>query len=159
MGDLPPAKYNPGASVKNSLIASGSIVNGTVENSVLFKKVFVGNNCVIKNSIILNEVYLGDNTYIENCIIESRNTIRANTKYVGEDGIKLVIENEETGDYYEGFVNEENQPHGFGKMLYASGDMYEGYFENGIKQGTGTMTFNTACIYIGEWNEDQKGSG
>ena len=40
--DLPPAKYNPGACVKNSLIASGCIVNGTVENSVLFKKVFVG---------------------------------------------------------------------------------------------------------------------
>lgn len=39
---------------------------------VLFKKVFVGNNCVIKNSIILNDVYLGDNTHIENCIIESR---------------------------------------------------------------------------------------
>lgn len=72
----------------------------------------------------------------------------------------LVIENEETGDYYEGFVNEENQPHGFGKMLYACGDMYEGYFENGAKQGTGTMIFNTACIYIGEWNEDQmEGSG
>ena len=62
--DLPPAKYNPGAVVKNSLVASGSIINGTVENSVLFKKVFVGNNCVIKNSIILNDVYLGDNTYL-----------------------------------------------------------------------------------------------
>ena len=61
---LPPAKYNPGAVVKNSLVASGSIINGTVENSILFKKTFVGNNCVIKNSIILNDVYLGDNTYI-----------------------------------------------------------------------------------------------
>ena len=65
VSDLPPAKYNPGAVVKNSLVASGSIVNGTVENSILFKKTFVGNNCVIKNSIILNDVYLGDNTYIE----------------------------------------------------------------------------------------------
>ena len=48
--DLPPAKYNPGAQVKNSLVASGCIINGTVENSVLFKDVFVGNNCVIKNT-------------------------------------------------------------------------------------------------------------
>ena len=46
-----------------------------MENSVLFKKVFVGENCVIKNSIILNDVYLGDNTHIENCIVESRDTI------------------------------------------------------------------------------------
>lgn len=95
VSDLPPAKYNPGAVVKNSLVGSGSIINGTVENSILFKKVFVGNNCVIKNSIILNDVYLGDNTYIENCIVESRDTIRANTRYIGENGIKIVVEKNE----------------------------------------------------------------
>lgn len=95
VSDLPPAKYNPGATVKNSLVASGCIINGTVENSVIFKKVFVGNNCVIKNSIILNDVYLGDNTYIENCIVESRDTIRANTRHVGENGVKVVVEKSE----------------------------------------------------------------
>ena len=93
--DLPPAKYNPGADVKNSLVSSGCIINGAVENSILFKKVFVGNNCVIKNSIILNEVYIGDNTYIENCIVESRDTIRANSRYVGEHGVKIVVEKNE----------------------------------------------------------------
>lgn len=95
VSDLPPAKYNPGSEVKNSLVSSGSIVNGYVENSILFKKVFVGENCVIKNSIILNDVYLGDNTHIENCIVESRDTIRANSYHIGEDGIKIVIEKNE----------------------------------------------------------------
>jgi glucose-1-phosphate adenylyltransferase len=91
--DLPPAKYNGDAVVKNSLIASGSIINGTVEDSILFKKVYVGNNCVIKNSIILNDVHIGDNSYIENCIIESRDTLRANTVRTGEpDQIKVVVE-------------------------------------------------------------------
>ena len=93
--DLPPAKYNVGVSVKNSLVASGSIINGTVEDSVIFKKVFVGNNCTIKNSIILNDVYIGDNTYIENCIVEARGTIRANSSHKGEDGIKIVVEKNE----------------------------------------------------------------
>ena len=94
--DLPPVKYNAGSSVKNSLVSSGCIINGEVEDSILFKKVFVGNNCVIKNSIVLNDVYIGDNTYIENCIVESRDTIRANTKYVGENGeIKIVVEKNE----------------------------------------------------------------
>ncbi len=91
--DLPPAKYNRGAYVKNSLISSGCIVNGSVENSVLFKEVFVGNNSVIKNSIVLNDVYIGDNVYIENCIVESRDTIRANSTHVGENGnIEILIE-------------------------------------------------------------------
>ncbi len=93
--DLPPAKYNVGATIKDSLISSGCIVNGTVEHSLIFKKSYIGNNCVIKNSIILNDVYIGDNTYIENCIVESRDTIRANSRFVGEDGIKIVIEKNE----------------------------------------------------------------
>lgn len=93
--DLAPAKYNSGADVHGSLISSGCIVNGKVENSLLFKKVFVGKNCVIKNSIILNDVYIGDNTHIENCIVESRGTLNANTYYSGGDGIKIVVENNE----------------------------------------------------------------
>lgn len=91
--DLPPAKYNDGAVVNNSLIASGCIINGTVENSVLFKKVYVGDNCIIRNSIILNDVHIGDNSVIENCIVESRDTLRANTVYQGTpDEIKIVSE-------------------------------------------------------------------
>ena len=90
--DLPPAKYNPGSVVKNSLVSSGCIVNGNLENSVVFKKAYIGNNCTIKNSIILNDVYIGDNTYIENCIVESHGTIRANSNLVGDNGIKIVIE-------------------------------------------------------------------
>ena len=90
--DLPPAKYNPGSQVRNSLIASGCIINGAVEDSVLFKQVFVGKNCLIKNCVILDDVYIGDNTHIENCIIESRGTINPNTSYVGSDEIKIVSE-------------------------------------------------------------------
>ena len=93
--DLPPAKYNVGAQIKNSLISSGCIINGVVEDSVVFKKSYIGNNCYIKNSIILNDVYIGDNTHIENCIVESRDTIRANSYYVGENEIKIVIERDD----------------------------------------------------------------
>ena len=90
--DLPPAKYNVGSKVCNSLISSGCIVNGTVENSVVFKKSFIGNNCVIKNSIILNDVYIGDNAHIENCIVESRGTIKANSTYIGEGEVRIIVE-------------------------------------------------------------------
>ena len=93
--DLPPAKYNYGSDVSNSLVSSGCIINSKVENSILFKKVFVGKNCVIKNSIILNDVYIGDNAHVENCIVESRCTLKANTYYCGENGIRVVSENNE----------------------------------------------------------------
>ncbi len=93
--DLPPAKYNAGARVRNSLVASGSIINSTVEDSVIFRKTFVGSNCYIKNSIILNDVYIGDDTHIENCIVESRGTIRAGSYYRGENGVQVVREQNE----------------------------------------------------------------
>lgn len=90
--DLPPAKYNMGSDVRNCLISSGCIINSHVDNSILFKKVFVGNNCSIRNSIILNDVYIGDNCTIENCIVESRDTIRPNSIFRGDQGIKVVFE-------------------------------------------------------------------
>lgn len=93
--DLPPAKYNVGSEVSNSLISSGCIINSKVENSILFKQVFVGKNCVIKNSIILNGAYIGDNTHVENCIVESNGTLMPNTYYCGDDGIKIVSEKNE----------------------------------------------------------------
>ena len=93
---MPPAKYNPGAEVKNSLVSSGCIINGRVENSVLFRKVFVGQNCVIRNCVILNDVYIGNDTVIENCIVESRDTLRANTSHIGTpEEVKIVIEKNE----------------------------------------------------------------
>lgn len=90
--DLPPAKYNVGSNVKNSLVGSGCIINSQVENSVLFKKVFVGNNSVIRNSIILNGAYIGDNVVVENCIVESNETLLSDTNYIGENEIKVISE-------------------------------------------------------------------
>ena len=78
--------------MKNSLVARGCIINGSVGNSVLFKDVYIGNNCIIKNSVILGEVYIGDNCHIENCIVESRDTICADSTYVGDGEIKIVVE-------------------------------------------------------------------
>ena len=93
VNDNPPAKYNPGASVKNSLVSGGCIINGKVENSVLFDNAYIGDGAVIKNSIILGDVYIGDNATVENCIIESRSTLENNSKYIGSpEEIKVVVE-------------------------------------------------------------------
>ena len=94
--DHPPAKYNPGSNVSNSIVSSGCIINGEVTDSILFKEAYIGNNCVIRNSIILNNVYIGDNTRIENCIVETNGTIRADSSYIGSpDAIKVVDEENE----------------------------------------------------------------
>ncbi|MBR4768192.1 MAG: glucose-1-phosphate adenylyltransferase subunit GlgD [Lachnospiraceae bacterium] len=91
--DFPPAKYNYGCYVRNALVASGTIINGTVENSIIFKKSYIGDGCVIRNSIILNDVYIGDRTVVENCIVESHNTLEKGCQYIGDpENIRIVIE-------------------------------------------------------------------
>ncbi len=92
VSDLPAVKYNPGSQVSNSLVSSGSIINGVVEDSLLFQKVFVGKGSVIRNSIILNDVHIGENVYIENCIVDSRETLPSNSVYKGEGEIRIVRE-------------------------------------------------------------------
>jgi glucose-1-phosphate adenylyltransferase len=93
--DEPPAKFNIGSVVKNSLSSSGCIINGEVYNSVLFRKVFVGKNTIIKNSIILNGTYIGDNCRIENCIVDSKSNIPDASEHIGtEKDIKVVVQKE-----------------------------------------------------------------
>lgn len=58
--DSAPAKYGIDASVKSSLIADGCIVEGTVENSVLFRGVKVGKGSVVKNCILMQDTEVGD---------------------------------------------------------------------------------------------------
>jgi len=72
------------------MVCNGCIINGQIEDSIVFKNTYIGNNCYIKNSLILNDVYIGDNSHIENCIVESRSNIFANSYFKGENEIKVV---------------------------------------------------------------------
>ncbi len=69
-----PTSYNNGAIVRNSLIADGCIIEGTVENSILFRGVKVGKNTHIKNSIIMQDTLTGENVYL-NCVITDKNVV------------------------------------------------------------------------------------
>lgn len=82
--DNPPAKFNSSARVSNSLIAGGSIINGSVADSVLFKKVYVGDRSVVKNCILLDDVYVGDDVVLENCIVDNKARISNGTHMVGD---------------------------------------------------------------------------
>ncbi|MBR2736213.1 MAG: glucose-1-phosphate adenylyltransferase subunit GlgD [Firmicutes bacterium] len=98
IGDRPPAKFNENTDVRNSLVAAGCIVNGTVHDSLLFKSAYVGNRSVVKDSIIMNDVYIQDDVYLENCIIESHSVIKSGSSYIGEEQIKVINEGK---DIYE----------------------------------------------------------
>lgn len=67
-----PTKYCDGAEVTNSLIADGCVIEGKVENSIVFRGVKVGHGTVVKNSILLQDTYTGSDVYL-NCVITDKN--------------------------------------------------------------------------------------
>ena len=69
-----PTKYESTATVKNSMIADGCQIEGTVENSIIFRGVHVGRGTVVKNSILLQDTYVGDNASL-NCVITDKNVV------------------------------------------------------------------------------------
>ncbi len=69
-----PTKYAAGASVKNSLVADGCVIEGAVENSILFRGVHVGKGTVVKNCILLQDTYVGANVTL-NCVISDKNVV------------------------------------------------------------------------------------
>lgn len=69
-----PTKYTSNASVKNSYIADGCVIDGTVENSIIFRGVKVGKGAVIRNSIILQDTYVGSDVSL-NCVITDKNVV------------------------------------------------------------------------------------
>ena len=70
--DNPPAKFAIGAKVKNSLIGDGCIIEGTVENSVLFRGVKVGKGAVVKNSILMQDTVIGSKCEVS-CVVSDKN--------------------------------------------------------------------------------------
>lgn len=80
--DLPPVKVGSDASIVTSLVSNGSVIEGTVINSVISPGVRVGKGSVVKDSIILNNVIIGNNVTIQKSIIDKKVVIGRDS-YIG----------------------------------------------------------------------------
>ena len=89
--DLPPQYIGKKANVKESLIADGCSVLGTVENTVLSHKVDVGEGSVITNSVIMPNVTIGKNVVIEKAMIAEGAVIKDNAVIKDDLGAISVI--------------------------------------------------------------------
>ena len=89
--DLPPQYIGKKANVKESLIADGCSVLGTVKNTVLSHKVDVGEGSVITNSVIMPNVTIGKNVVIEKAMIAEGAVIKDNAVIKDDLGAISVI--------------------------------------------------------------------
>jgi glucose-1-phosphate adenylyltransferase len=85
-----PAQYiAPTASVRSSILNEGCSVMGTVEHSVLFYGVRVGEGSVIRDSVIMPGAKIGDNCIIHRAII-GEGTMVADGSVVGDPDSKEI---------------------------------------------------------------------
>jgi len=68
--DEPPAKYNSGANVTNSLVGSGAILECAVHDSIIFRNVHIREHSTVTNSIIMEGTVIGQNCVIKYAIID-----------------------------------------------------------------------------------------
>lgn len=69
-----PTRYGTKADVKNSLIADGCVINGTVKNSIIFRGVTVEKGAVIENCILMQETFVGEDAILSN-VISDKNAV------------------------------------------------------------------------------------
>ncbi len=69
-----PAIYGLGSDVSNSLVADGCVIEGKVENSVLFRGVHIGKDTVVKNCVLMQNTYIGDDVQL-NCVVADKNVV------------------------------------------------------------------------------------
>ena len=69
-----PTHYAEGAKVSGSLVADGCVIEGTVENSILFRGVRVGRGAVVRNSILLQDTYVAEGASLH-CVITDKNVV------------------------------------------------------------------------------------
>lgn len=89
--DVAPAKYGIDCSVKNSLIADGCIIDGTVENSVLFRGVKIGKGAVVKNSIVMHGAIIEEKASFINAIADKSVTITKSRTITGSVDFPVYI--------------------------------------------------------------------
>lgn len=87
-----PTVHRTGAQVKNSLIADECVIEGTVENSVIFRGVHVGKGAVVRNSILFHGTRIADGASL-NCIVTDKNVfVSENVNLSGNDNMPFYVQ-------------------------------------------------------------------
>jgi len=89
----PPQYISSNATVNESLINEGCVIEGNVDHSVIFQGVHIGEDSTIKDSVVMPDAIIGKNVVIERVIIPENMVIPDNTEIRSEkDEIILVTD-------------------------------------------------------------------
>ena len=89
--DEAPTYYGEDAEVSDSLIADGSRIEGTVENSIIFRGCTIAKDAIVKDSIVLPNSRIGEGVELSYVVTDKGVTVRENRKMMGSATYPVAI--------------------------------------------------------------------
>ena len=86
-----PTRYIAGAKVKNTMAADGCIIEGEVENCILFRGAKVAKGAKVKNCILMQDTVIGEGVSIEYAVSDKNVTVTAGTSLKGTESFPIYI--------------------------------------------------------------------
>lgn len=86
-----PTRYIGNAKVKNTMVADGCVIEGEVENCILFRGVKIGKGAVVRNSIIMQDTTIMGNADIDYVITDKEVTIGSGMELKGNASFPVFV--------------------------------------------------------------------
>ncbi|MDO4296007.1 MAG: glucose-1-phosphate adenylyltransferase subunit GlgD [bacterium] len=86
-----PTRYISGAKAKNIMAADGCVIEGEVENSILFRGVKIAKGAKVKNCVLMQDTVVEEGACVENIISDKKVTISAGQSVAGSDTFPVYI--------------------------------------------------------------------
>ena len=91
-----PVRYVNGSSVSNSLLADGCVIEGTVENCVLFRGVRVKKGAVVRNCVLMQDTVVEPGAQLD-CVVTDKNVrVTAEKKLSGTESFPVYVQKNHT---------------------------------------------------------------
>lgn len=92
--DEVPALYRGSAIANNCCVADGCIVEGTIENCILFRSVSVAKGARLKNCVIMQGCDIQENVELENVILDKNVVVRRSHRLIGTRTYPVTVRKE-----------------------------------------------------------------
>ena len=94
--DRVPTYYGAGSEIENCLVADGCVLNGEVEDSILFREVTVGKGAEVENCIVFNDAVIGEGAELKYAILDKNVTVTPGAKLIGTKKNPIIVKRGET---------------------------------------------------------------
>lgn len=86
-----PTRYIGDSKVKNTMVADGCVIEGEVENCILFRGVKVGKGAVVKNSILMQDTTIRNNANIDYVITDKEVIVSEGRSLKGNCNFPVLV--------------------------------------------------------------------